>query len=112
MAMMETAAGVENLEEIIAVPGLDGVLIGPNDLAISHSGTNAGAATAERDRALIERVSRVCGEAGVPAGIVCASGEDARRWDEAGFNFLALPSDIQLLDAAMKSQLAAARNQP
>jgi 4-hydroxy-2-oxoheptanedioate aldolase len=112
MAMMETAAGVENLEEIIAVPGLDGVLIGPNDLAISHSGTNAGAATAERDRALIERVSRVCGEAGVPAGIVCASGEDARRWEEAGFNFLALPSDIQLLDAAMKSQLAAARNQP
>ena len=50
MAMMETAEGVENLEQIIAVPGLDGVLIGPNDLAISHSGTNAGAATAARDR--------------------------------------------------------------
>jgi 4-hydroxy-2-oxoheptanedioate aldolase len=110
MAMMETAEGVENLEEIIAVPGLDGVLIGPNDLAISHSGTNAGAATAELDRALIERVSSVCGEAGVPAGIVCASGEDALRWEEAGFSFLALPSDIQLLDAAMRAHVAAARN--
>jgi 4-hydroxy-2-oxoheptanedioate aldolase len=108
--MMETADGVDNLEEIIAVPGLDGVLIGPNDLAISHSGTTAGAATADRDLELIQRVSHVCGEAGVPAGIVCAGGEDARRWEEAGFNFLALPSDIQLLDAGMRAQLAAARD--
>ena len=109
MAMMETAEGVQNLQEIIAVPGLDGVLVGPNDLAISHSGTNAGAATAARDRELIERVARVCGEAAVPAGMVCASGEAAREWEEAGFNFLALRSDIQLLDAAMKAELAAAR---
>src|SRR5439155_19937711 len=90
IAMMETVEGVEKLEEIIAVPGLDGVLVGPNDLCISHSGTNSGAATSERDLELIERVSRVCGEAGVPAGMVCASGEDARRWEKAGFNLLAL----------------------
>jgi len=109
MAMMETAEGVENLDQIIAVPGLDGVLVGPNDLAISHSGTNAGAATADRDLELIERVSRVCSAAGAPAGIVCASGDDARRWEAAGFNFLALRSDIQLLDAAMRAELAAAR---
>jgi 4-hydroxy-2-oxoheptanedioate aldolase len=101
MAMMETAEGVANLEEIIAVPGLDGVLIGPNDLAISHSGTTAGAASSGRDQELINRVSRVCAEGGVPAGIVCGSGEAARQWEQAGFNFLALPSDIQLLAAAM-----------
>jgi 4-hydroxy-2-oxoheptanedioate aldolase len=110
IAMMETAEGVENLEEIIAVPGLDGVLIGPNDLAISHSGTTAGAATSGRDLELIERVARICGAARVPAGIVCASGEDARRWESLGFTFLALPSDIQLLDAGMKLELAAARS--
>jgi 4-hydroxy-2-oxoheptanedioate aldolase len=110
MAMMETAEGVENLEEIIAVPGLDGVIVGPNDLAISHSGTNAGAATSERDLELIQRVATVCGNAGVPAGIVCASGDDARRWQEVGFNFLALPSDIQLIAGAMNAHLTAARN--
>jgi len=109
IAMMETAEGVENLEEIIAVPGLDGVIVGPNDLAISHSGTNAGAATSDRDLELIRRVATVCGAAGVPAGIVCASGDDARRWEEVGFNFLALPSDIQLIAGAMSAHLAAAR---
>ena len=110
IAMMETAEGVGNLEEIVAVPGLDGVLVGPNDLAISHSGTNAGAAASAHDLELIERVAQVCLKASVPAGIVCASGEDARRWEAMGFNFLALPSDIQLLDARLKLELAAARN--
>jgi 4-hydroxy-2-oxoheptanedioate aldolase len=110
IAMMETVEGVENLEEIIAVPGLDAVLIGPNDLAISHSGTRAGAATSARDLELIERVANVCREAAFPAGIVCASGEDARRWQKAGFTLLALPSDVMLLVAGMQEHLAAARN--
>jgi 4-hydroxy-2-oxoheptanedioate aldolase len=109
IAMMETAEGVENLNEIVAVPGLDGVLVGPNDLAISHSGHNTGAARSEHDLALIERVARVCDEAGVAAGIVCGGGEDARRWEAAGFRLLALPSDIQLLEAGMKAALASAR---
>lgn len=109
IAMMETAEGVENLEEIIAVPGLDGVLVGPNDLAISHSGTNGGAARSERDLGLIQRVATVCGEAGVTAGIVCGGGEDARRWQALGFRFLALPSDIQLLEAGIRAELATAR---
>lgn len=111
IAMVETIEGVENLEEIIAVPGLDGVLVGRNDLAISHSGRTAAEAAGGRDMEMIERVSRVCGAAGVPAGIVCGDGADARRWEEAGFNFLALRSDIQLIEAAMKAELVAARQQ-
>lgn len=35
-AMIETAEGVRNLEEILAVPGLDGVYIGPSDLSFTH----------------------------------------------------------------------------
>lgn len=111
IAMMETAEGVENLEEIIAVPGLDGVLVGRNDLAISHSGTTGNAGGSERDLELIQRVVTVCGDAGVTAGIVCGGGEDARRWEAFGFRFLALPSDIQLLEAGMRAQLAVARGQ-
>jgi 4-hydroxy-2-oxoheptanedioate aldolase len=111
IGMMETLEGVEKLEEIIAVPGLHAVLVGPNDLAISHSGTRAGLASSSRDLELIERVATVCGDAGFPAGIVCASGEDARRWEAAGFTLLALPSDVMLLVAGMREHLDAARNQ-
>ena len=110
IGMMETVEGVEKLEEIIAVPGLDAVLVGPNDLAISHSGTRSGAATSSRDLELILRVASVCKEAPFPAGIDCASGEDARRWEQAGFTLLALPSDVMLLTAGMREHLDAARN--
>jgi len=36
MAMIETKQAVENLEDILTVPGLDSIYIGPNDLAISY----------------------------------------------------------------------------
>ncbi|WP_338665928.1 aldolase/citrate lyase family protein [Pararoseomonas sp. SCSIO 73927] len=35
-AMIETADGLRNLDEILAVPGLDGVYIGPSDLSFTH----------------------------------------------------------------------------
>ena len=34
LAMIETADAMENLEEIVSAPGLDGVYIGPSDLAL------------------------------------------------------------------------------
>ena len=34
LAMIETAAGVENLDAIVATPGLDGVYVGPSDLTL------------------------------------------------------------------------------
>ena len=38
LAMIETADGVRNLDEICGTPGLDGLYIGPNDLSLSHGG--------------------------------------------------------------------------
>jgi 4-hydroxy-2-oxoheptanedioate aldolase len=110
LGMMETAEGVENLEEIIAVPGLGGLLVGPNDLAISHSGARAGAANTARNLELIGRVAEVCAAASFPAGIVCGSGAEAVRWRQVGFTLLALPSDVMLLEAGMREHLRAARN--
>jgi 2-keto-3-deoxy-L-rhamnonate aldolase RhmA len=63
-----------------------------------------------RNLELIERVASVCKDAAFPAGIVCSGGEDARRWERAGFTLLALPSDVVLLAAGMRDHLAAARD--
>jgi len=109
VAMVETVEAVANLEEIVSVPGLDGILIGPNDLAISHRGSNDGAATSSHDVELIRHVARLCERVGLCCGIVCASGADAKRWQAASFTLLALSSDVALLADGMSAQLSAAR---
>ena len=109
LVMIETVEAVENLGSILDVPGVDGVVVGPNDLAISHSGGNEGAGTSPRDVELIEQIARECASRGLAAGISCTSGEDARRWQRAGYSLLALPSDAGLLGQAMVQTLAVAR---
>jgi 4-hydroxy-2-oxoheptanedioate aldolase len=109
LVMIETAEAVENLESILEVPGIDGVLVGRNDLAISHSGATEGAGTSPRDVEMIERIARECARCGVVAAITCTSGEDARRWERAGYSLLGLPSDAALLGQGMVQQLASAR---
>jgi 4-hydroxy-2-oxoheptanedioate aldolase len=109
IVMIETREAVEAVDEILDVPGVDGVLVGPNDLAISHAGDNAGAGTSELDVEMIERVAAACARRGLVAGISCTGPEDARRWEQAGYSLLGLPSDAGLLGDAMVAQLAAAR---
>jgi 4-hydroxy-2-oxoheptanedioate aldolase len=111
LVMIETVEAVDNLESILEVPGVDGVVVGPNDLAISHSGANDGAGTSPYDIELIERIAEACGRRGLVAGISCTSGEDARRWERAGYSLLGLPSDAALLAQGMVRQLASARGE-
>jgi 4-hydroxy-2-oxoheptanedioate aldolase len=109
IVMVETVEAFGNLEEIIAVPGVDAVLVGPSDLAISHAGDNAGAGTSERDVAMITEIAAACARRGLAASISCGDGEEARRWRELGYTMLALPSDAALLGSAMAATLAEAR---
>lgn len=109
IVMIETAQAVENLEPILNVPGVDGVFVGPNDLAISHSGSADGAGTSPRDVEMIERIAQVCKSRGLAVGTACSGPEDVRRWQEMGYTFLALSSDAALIGEAMSHQLKAAR---
>jgi len=109
LVMIETAEAVERVEQILEVAGVDGVFVGPNDLAISHSGGNEDAGRSPRDVELIERVAQACARRELVAGISCTDAEDARRWRRAGYSLLGLPSDAGLLGEAMVRLLAAAR---
>jgi len=109
LVMIETHTAVDNVEAILDVPGVDGVFVGPNDLAISHSGANDGAGKSERDVAMIGLVADACARRGLVAGISCTGPGDARRWEQAGYSLLGLPSDAGLLGDAMVAQLAAMR---
>lgn len=110
IVMIETEQAVGNVDSILEVPGVDGVLVGPNDLAISHAGSNAGAGSSSRDVEMIELIAARCRTHGAAAGISCSDALDARRWEQAGYTMLALPSDAALLGDGLARTLAQARS--
>jgi 2-keto-3-deoxy-L-rhamnonate aldolase RhmA len=105
--MVETVPALERLGEIVSVPGVDVVFIGPSDFAISM-GFAPRSDEAEHRRRL-EAVPEVCREHGVVAGIACGSLELLGRWRQAGYTMLAAPSDMVLLRQAATAMLNSAR---
>ena len=96
--MVETVAALEQLAEIVSVPGVDAVFIGPSDFALSMG---FGPRTDEPEhRRLLEGVPAVCRDHGVVAGIACGSAELLARWRQAGYTMLAAPSDMVVLRRA------------
>ncbi len=78
MIQIETLTGIENLDEILDVPGIGVIFLGPTDLATSagEDGPNA-----PRVDALVQQVLEACLERNIPCGypIVASSPEDAER---------------------------------
>lgn len=110
LAMVETAEALENLEEIAAVEGLDGIFVGPNDLAIS---LGYGPGAEFREAALEEAIERVrahCQRNGRRVGIFCASGESARQRVAQGFDMVIAGYDALHLQTGYREALATARS--
>jgi 4-hydroxy-2-oxoheptanedioate aldolase len=99
LVQVETLAGLENLDAITAVEGVDGVFIGPADLsaAMGHLGNAAHPEVVAAIAGAIERVLA----AGKAVGIVTADEQEARGYLEAGCGFVGVGIDTLLLMAAM-----------
>lgn len=108
-AMVETRDGLDRLEEIASTPGLDGIYIGPADLALAL-GRTPGAGGEALEEA-IARVRESCDAHGVIAGMHCHSGESARAYAAQGFRLLTVGVDSSLLKTTITSELAAARDE-
>ncbi|MBV9605813.1 MAG: hypothetical protein JO027_11920 [Solirubrobacterales bacterium] len=114
VAMIETREGLENLEEIAATPGLDGLYIGPSDLSIAL-GLPPGRLVGEmgEDRKpladAIERIRRACEANGLIAGIHCGSGAAAEQYARQGFRLITVAVDTNLFKATIGRELGAAR---
>jgi 4-hydroxy-2-oxoheptanedioate aldolase len=95
LVQVETRAALTQIEAIAKVEGVDGVFIGPSDLAASmgHIGNPA---HAEVQAALEDAVKRLM-TVGKAAGILTLSEEEARRYIGWGYTFVAVGSDIGLL---------------
>jgi 4-hydroxy-2-oxoheptanedioate aldolase len=109
MAMIETKEALEDLDGILAVPGLDAVFVGPSDLgqALGH-----GPGTDREEPEVVEAIDWVVGaarEKGLAAGIFTGSTEYAGRMIDAGFNFVNVSSDAGILASAASTTAVALR---
>jgi len=95
LVQVETRAALDELEAIAKVDGVDGVFIGPSDLAASlgHIGNPA---HAEVQAAIKDAVTRLKA-LGKPAGILTGNEEEARRYIDWGYLFVAVGADVGLL---------------
>ena len=109
IAMIETRAALDALDDILSVEDLDGVYVGPSDLSIALSG---GASVEPRSAAVMSEARRVVERAkahGKYAAMFCFDGADARAMLALGYRLCTIGSDQALLRAAAQSELAAAR---
>jgi 4-hydroxy-2-oxoheptanedioate aldolase len=105
IVMIETADGVANVEEIVAVDGVDGVCIGPADLAISYGLAPGLELIPGIHEEGIERVRAACTKQGVAVGMPCTSGDSARELIARGFNMVGVGSDTQWVRAGARLEL-------
>ncbi|MGF1527766.1 MAG: HpcH/HpaI aldolase/citrate lyase family protein [Candidatus Competibacterales bacterium] len=109
LAMIETQAGLENVEAIAAVEGLDALYIGPADLALSLGHPPLPVPTAPEVLAAIDRILKAARAAGKVAGIHCGSPAMLREMRRRGFQFVTLYSEALFFTQAMAQALAEAR---
>jgi 4-hydroxy-2-oxoheptanedioate aldolase len=107
LVQVVTAAALDSLEAIAAVEGVDGVFIGPSDLAASLG--HAGAPGHPEVVAAVEDAIRRLVAIGVPAGILTPDTAFARRCIELGTIFTAVGIDAGLLARASDGLAASFR---
>ena len=103
VAMLETREAVEGAADILATPGLDGCLVGMNDLSLSYGGGpegSTGEALPEALEAALATVLAACRETGKVPGIQLYNAAAAQHRIAQGFRFIGLGTELRLLRGA------------
>lgn len=100
IAQAEHILAARNIREILAVPGLDAVFIGPYDLSgsLGKPGRTSDPEVSEAIRTIREAAAA----SGIPAGIFVPDAEAGRAAAEAGFSLIAAATDTLLLGSAAR----------
>jgi 4-hydroxy-2-oxoheptanedioate aldolase len=95
LVQVETKSALDQIEKIASVEGIDGVFIGPNDLSASfgHLGNWGHTDVQAALKDAVVRLKKI----GKPAGILTPNEEEAKRFIEWGYTFVAVGSDLGLL---------------
>jgi 4-hydroxy-2-oxoheptanedioate aldolase len=107
--MIETAQALENLDEILSVPGVDAVYVGPSDLSLA---LGCKPRLDQTDAPVVEaqkKIAAACKRHGVIAGIHNNTAAYALKMAAEGYQFLTLASDSRFLAARAAEEAAAVR---
>jgi len=111
-AMIETRAGYENLEAIANTPGLDGILVGPSDLALGLGDGRLSAGLDREEPEMIDafrHIADACRATGLKSIFICATPAYAARAVDWGYDVVTVANDIRYLAAAAQAALAETR---
>ena len=103
----ETVGCLESIERIAALPGVDGIFLGPFDLSASMG--IPGQFDRPEFKAALERVLRACKAAGKPTMIYTANEQKAKEGFAMGFDSVAYNMDAIVLAQAYRDILARLR---
>jgi 4-hydroxy-2-oxoheptanedioate aldolase len=104
-AMIETRNALDDLDAILATPGIDGVFVGPFDLSIALAkGKSVDPDLPEVDSAL-ETIAEASNNAGKIAGVFCHASKRAPALAKRGFRFIAAATDMGLLRSGLAAAL-------
>jgi len=104
--MIEDVSAVENIEEIVSVPGVDACMLGPGDLSMSMG--YPGQPNHPEVQAMVEQAFQKIRQAGVAAGTVAGDGAHVRRLFDHGYQ-MAIVSASVLLAGAARQLISTAR---
>jgi 2-dehydro-3-deoxy-L-rhamnonate aldolase len=103
--MIESSCGVQNIDDIIAVEGLGGVIIGAADLSASLGHLND---AGHRDvTSAIDLIARRCSAAGMPFGMYARSPAEAETLLSQGARIISIGSDLMFFDNGIHAALNA-----
>ena len=109
VAMVETAEALENLDEIATTPGLDGIYIGPADLAYALGVSGPSEMGNPKHAETVELILSTCKKHGMAVGIHTGSLELTQTYLQQGFNFVNLGTDSGFLMRLASTELAQAK---
>lgn len=105
IVQIETAQAAEQVDAILAVDGVDSIFLGPADLSASMG--LVGQLMHADVMGLMTKVAQRCRAAGKPVGTVGGTPEAVAQYRAAGFDYVAVGSDLGLLMRASQAALAA-----
>jgi 4-hydroxy-2-oxoheptanedioate aldolase len=110
LAMIETTGGIASIDAILALPEIDGIFIGPNDLSLALGRKPA----SESDDPLVSETIRAIAAkaraASKIAAIFCSGGAGAKRRIGEGFNFVVPGGDLGHMLRSAQAAIATARS--